>query len=174
MSHALSADEVANQVCLACGLCCDGTLFKDVELQAGDDASALRGYGLALTRRANKVRFPQPCSALEGCVCRVYHERPARCRQFECLLFRAVQAGEKTVLQASRTVRRTRARAERVRKLLASLGDLDEAVALSVRFKRIQRRFECEGGDDESLEQFAELTLAVHDLNVALRADFFS
>jgi len=158
---------------LACGLCCDGSLFKDVELQTGDRPSLLRDNGLVLAQRGNTFRFPQPCAALEGCVCRIYHARPSRCRQFECLLFRAVQGGEKSASEALRTVRRARARAERVRELLALLGDVEGSMALTMRFRRVQRRFEREGGDAASLERFAELTLAVHDLNVMLRAEFY-
>jgi hypothetical protein len=173
MSAEMTAEEVASQLCLVCGLCCDGTLFKDVELQAKDHPQTLRDRGLALFRRRAKVRFPQPCTALNGCACRIYPDRPARCCDFECLLFRAVLEGVRTTPEARRIIRQARERADRVRRLLQWLGDTDETVALSVRFRRMQRRFENDGGDEESVDRYGELTLAVHDLNILLRDAFY-
>jgi len=101
---------ITNELCNACGLCCNGVLFKDVQLQPGDDAAHLRSLGLPIreprrvpprtgrsphSHEVRKTRFPQPCAALcDGNRCRIYAERPARCREFECALFKSVAAGE--------------------------------------------------------------------------------
>ena len=70
MSRPASA---AESLCLACGLCCDGTLFADVKLQPADEPERLRQHGLRLLHeRAGKdllpddphLRFSQPCAAL--------------------------------------------------------------------------------------------------------------
>ena len=75
-------------LCLACGLCCDGTLFDNVQLGPRDDAKHLRALGLpvAVTRgRAAVTFFRQPCAALcADRTCRVYADRPGQCRAFEC------------------------------------------------------------------------------------------
>ena len=167
-----ASDSVAQQLCLACGLCCNGVLFKDVELQPSDDAGRLASLGLPLRNRQSK--FPQPCAAL--CAdnrCRIYADRPARCRQFECALFKSVAAGETPVAAALRTIRLARQRAERVRTLLRALGDTSEQVALSLRFKRLRRRIESTPPDDATAETYADLTLAVQDLNVLLAQSFY-
>ena len=39
------------QLCPNCGLCCDSTLFADVELRAVDDAARLKTLGLKLLRK---------------------------------------------------------------------------------------------------------------------------
>src|SRR5262245_11489555 len=102
--QAKAADnDPASRLCLACGLCCDGTPFADGELQAVDSAARLKALGLSLKRGKNSEgetvqKFAQPCSALgPDCRCALYAERPARCREFDCDLLRAVQAGERTV-----------------------------------------------------------------------------
>jgi hypothetical protein len=118
-------------------------------------------------------RFPQPCAALNGCICRIYADRPARCRQFECALLKAVQAGVTEPSAALRAIRDARQRAERVRCLLRDLGDVDETLALSLRFKRTKKRFESSPPDDDTAEVFGQLTLAVHDLNLLLREKFY-
>jgi uncharacterized protein len=167
------------QLCPECALCCNGVLFKDVELQPGDDTKKLESLGLPIsepkTRKsqiANR-KFPQPCAALDGCRCSIYSDRPARCRQFECALLKSVQAAETEVAVALRVIRTTRQRAERVRALLREAGDVDETLALSLRFKRTKKRFEASPPDEAAAEIFSRLTLAVHDLNLLLSGKFY-
>lgn len=176
--------DLPDQLCLQCGLCCDGTLFRDVELQPGDDVEKLRALGLPVTRssrreEADHLKFPQPCSALcSDLKCRVYADRPARCREFECALFKAVAAEQVELSAALKTVRQTRQMAEKVRRLLRELGDAGERIALAKRFKRVKRKFdsgELPGGLDAetAYDRFAELSLAVHELDLRLRAKFY-
>ncbi|MFM8468537.1 MAG: YkgJ family cysteine cluster protein [Limisphaerales bacterium] len=169
-----------DQLCLHCGLCCDGTLFRDVELQPGDDAVKLRELGLPIPRSARRVpRFNQPCTALcADLKCRVYADRPARCRQFECALFQAVATGKTEADAALKVIRQTRQQADKVRRLLRELGDADEGVALTKRFKRVKRKFDAgelpAGLDTETAyDRFAELSLAVHEMDLRLRAKFY-
>ena len=176
-------DPAVAGLCLHCGLCCNGVLFKDVELQAGDKVARLQFLGLPISgprpggrqrpAGAGVLRFAQPCAALRGCLCRVYPDRPARCRDFECGLLKAVQAGRTEVNAALRIIRSVRGKADVVLGLLRELGDGDEHLALSLRFQRTRRRFEKGVADDDRVETFSRLTLAVHDLNLMLRDKFY-
>jgi len=164
---------LAERLCLACGLCCSGVLFRDVELQAGDDSARLQALGLPLERLKRRTRFPQPCAALcEGNQCRLYQERPARCRQFECALFKAVLEQRVKTAAALKTIQQARRAVDRVRALLRQLGDLDEQLALSRRFRRMQRRLESGGANRETAGVFADLSSAMHELNLLLREKF--
>jgi len=73
-------------------------------------------------------------------------------------------------LEVIKTARR---RVDKVKKLLRELGDAEEHLALSVRFRRMQRRMETSELDEESADRYGELTLAVHDLNVLLSGAFY-
>ena len=120
------------------------------------------------------TKFAQPCPALcAGNRCRIYADRPTRCRDFECALFKSVAAGEKAVPAALRTIRTALRRAEKVRKLLRSLGNTDEAVALSLRFKHTRRRIESGVIDKPTASTFADLSIAQHDLNLLLARSFY-
>lgn len=165
-------DGAVAQLCPHCAMCCNGVLFKDVELQPGDDAARLKALGLPFAK-SRTLRFPQPCAALECRVCRIYEDRPARCREFECALLKSVIAGEMETPTALRAIRDAQLRADRVKRLLRELGDGDESRALSLRFRRMQRRFESSVFDEVMVDKFGELTLAVHDLNLILRAKFY-
>ncbi|MBI3413959.1 MAG: YkgJ family cysteine cluster protein [Verrucomicrobia bacterium] len=182
MPRLIPGNKVADTLCLKCGICCDGTLFKGVELQPADDFEQLCSLGLSLkqaTRRqtkaeAAKFRFPQPCAAL--CAdghCQIYADRPAHCRDFECALFKAVAAGRIGQPAALRIIRAARQRADRVRQLLSALGDEDKHIALTVRVRRLSRRMEQLNLDDAQANLFSELSLAVQDLNFILSEKFY-
>ncbi len=166
----------AEKLCLACGLCCDGTLFDNVRLVAPDDATQLRAVGLPVrtTRGRQPVRFfRQPCAALQGdCRCGVYAERPTQCRAFECLVFKRASAGTLTWEAARRKVRQARREAEEIRTLLRRLGDQDEDRSLNERFRRTQQRLEAGGLTAKAAALFGELGLAMHRFQLKAHRSF--
>ncbi len=166
------------KLCVACGLCCDGTLFDNVRLGAGDDAQKLKTLGLpvAVTRgREPAALFRQPCSALcADRTCRVYADRPGQCRAFECGVFKAAETGRITFAAARRQVKRARRKADHIRRLLLELGDTDEARSLGDRFRRTQRRMEAGGAGAAAGDTFAELGLAVHRFNLLAHEKFYT
>ena len=168
----------ANALCLECGLCCNGVIFADVQLQSGDNATRLLALGLAFAKsRKSPIvnrKFSQPCTAFASCKCNIYSERPTYCRQFECLLLKSVKAGETKTSEARRVVRSALEQAEKVKDLLRRLGDTDESLALSKRFQRMRRKVEGSLCDKETAHTFGELTLAVHELNMVLSERFYS
>lgn len=155
-------------------MCCNGVLFRDVELQPDDDAKKLETLGLPIERLKTKTRFPQPCAALgEDCRCRIYAQRPQRCQQFDCALLQSAVAEKISVPSALSIIQQAHRRAEKVRRFLRVLGDQDEHIALSLRFKRTRRRIESGEIDSDTAGAFGELTLAVHSLNVLLSQRFY-
>jgi len=185
----------AEDLCLACGLCCNGVIFADVKLKAEDDPAPLvtlealptvtpapsseRQLVLHSRARASFVvsqkayRVPQPCVAFDGCRCRIYSQRPEYCREFECLLLRSVRSGRTQKAEALEIIRSARRRADKVWRLLRELGDLDEERSLSVRFRRTAKRLEASQLDEHTAELYGELTLAVHDLNCLLSSAIY-
>ncbi len=156
----------AEKLCLACGLCCDGSLFGHVRLGPEDDARRLKAAGLPVTvsRGAERVvRFRQPCAALGAdCRCAVYAERPGQCRRFECGIYKDAVAGRIEFPAALRLVKKARRQADTVHGLLRALGDTTEERSLGERFRRVLRRMETDGGDAAAADAFAELGLAMH------------
>lgn len=170
----VSSPAVGSELCLACGLCCNGVLFRDVQLRPGDNETALRSIGAPVRQLKTRTCVPQPCAALcHDNRCRVYPERPQRCREFECALLRRVLAGAVSTNQALRIIRTAHQRANRVLRLLRELGDDDEQLPLSRRFNQTRRRLEASRLEDRQAEVFAELTLAVHELNLLLSESFY-
>jgi Fe-S-cluster containining protein len=170
--------ESAEQLCRACGLCCDGTLFDLVKLEAGDNAGELKALGLPVSISRGKApvaRFPQPCSALcADRTCRVYAQRPWQCRTFECKLLKDVQAARTEPAAALVLVRQARRMADKVRRLLRELGDHDEQRALGERFHRTSERIESGQADAAAQAKFADLSLAVHRLKLVSYTHFYT
>lgn len=170
--------ETAEDLCRACGLCCDGTLFDLVKLEAGDDARKLQALGLPVTTPRGKTpvaRFPQPCAAL--CAdrsCRLYADRPRQCRVFECGVLKEAKVGRISYPAALRLIKQARRRADKVRRLLRALGDTDEHRALGERFHRTSERLEAGGADAAAGARYADLSLAVHQLKLQAHAQFYT
>jgi hypothetical protein len=72
-----------------------------------------------------------------------------------------------------RIIRTARERADKVRRLLGALGDADDQLPLSARFRQMGKRLEERELDEETADTYAQLTLAVHDLNLLLSDAFY-
>jgi hypothetical protein len=91
-------------LCLSCGLCCDGSLFWAVPVAPGEDTPVpLDGEG----------RLRQPCACFNG-ACTIYPDRPSACRSFDCRVLQTVRAGVRDEAWA-------RAQIAAMRRLLAAL-----------------------------------------------------
>lgn len=83
-----------HDLCLGCGLCCDGSLFWAVPVEPEDAAP------VELDAEGN---LRQPCACFNG-QCTIYPERPASCRAFECRVLQIVQAGHHDIAWAHQQV----------------------------------------------------------------------
>lgn len=167
----------AEDLCLSCGLCCDGALFDFVKLEPADDARKLQQLGLSVKVSRGRVpvaRFPQPCAALcQDRTCRIYLDRPRQCQEFECGVLKDAKAGQITYAAGLREVTKARRRADKVRRLLRELGDTDEHRALGERFHRTSERLEAGGIAEEVKAKYADLTLAVHQFKLQVADKFY-
>jgi hypothetical protein len=160
-----------DQLCPNCGLCCDSTLFADVELRPGDDAKKLEKLGLSLHKKGkSKIAFAQPCACFDGKLCGIYADRPTRCRLFECGLLKRVQADKMSASAALKKISEAKALAKKVRGLLRSLGQSPEKLALMNSYTAAMS--EPIDLADNSTRQRRKLMLAVEELMQVLQRDF--
>jgi uncharacterized protein len=82
-----------SDLCLACGLCCNGAMYRHVRVKPEEIAS-LKGYGLELSQLDGKHIFVQPCPGYREQKCSIYASRPETCRKYECKLLRAYDGGQ--------------------------------------------------------------------------------
>ncbi len=176
------------QLCPNCGLCCDSTLFADVELRAADEPKRLAKLGLVVRKKEDenderpgedagkgreKLAFAQPCACFDGKLCRIYADRPTRCRLFECGLLKKVTAGRLSAAAALEKISRARTLASRVRELLGTTGRHGQKLALIKDYTRAMEQA-IDLTDVADANRRGELMLAMQDLMRVLQKDFLS
>jgi Fe-S-cluster containining protein len=97
---------LTDALCTECGLCCDGSLFSDVELSGAKEISGLEALGVNIEDGdlSAAALLLQPCSALQSRRCSIYAHRPKCCRTFECRLLKDVQRGAMSCENARQTI----------------------------------------------------------------------
>jgi Fe-S-cluster containining protein len=103
-----------NDLCVSCGICCDGPLFDHAEVFAEEEAR-VRELGFTIEERGGKTVFPLPCANLRGAVCQIYDVRPTTCRTYKCITLQAIEAGEIDRAEADRRVASAKAAVADVR-----------------------------------------------------------
>ena len=161
-----------DQLCPNCGLCCNGVLFADVELQPDDDAGQLIELGMSLRKNGMKRAFVQPCYCFDGKLCRIYADRPKCCAMFECGLLKRTQSGEMSASAALKRIADAKKLVEKVCRLLRRLGDKDEQLALTKRYGRVMAKPIDLSGDEDTGNARGELMLAVNELMHVLQREF--
>ena len=156
---------LTDMLCTRCGLCCDGSLFADVELAGGDEAASLEVMGLEIEEEELLL---QPCAALQGKRCGIYAYRPECCRTFECRLLQDARRGAISVARAGELIAETLQQVEQVRELSSSLGQRD------VRLPLAERCAEALALADEAgaVRQCAELAAAMKAVEGLIRKTF--
>jgi Fe-S-cluster containining protein len=101
------------ELCTDCGICCDGTLFSSVSLDA-HGLTAARKHRLPLLETRDAIKLELPCPALRGVLCGIYEERPEACADYACELLIGVDEAELEFDDARRIIEATRAIRTRV------------------------------------------------------------
>ena len=80
-----------DNICLACGICCDGTLIGFVEVEAAEFS---RLKGILEVEESDEIGFfLHPCEKFcEKCT--IYDQRPKQCGLFECKVLKSYEQGE--------------------------------------------------------------------------------
>lgn len=74
-----------SELCTACGLCCDGSLFRFLPVDASERETYER-LALPVVTQSGRLAMPLPCRRLKDRACTVYAERPGGCRAYVCRL----------------------------------------------------------------------------------------
>ena len=138
---------LTDALCTQCGLCCDGTLFADVELAPRDDTAALEVLGLEVEDdddRPGRELLLQPCAALRGRRCGIYPHRPQCCRTFECHLLSAVRQGTLELNTAIARLTKVLAAIVAIQKRLTSLAPVPKNLPIK---ERVAAALEATEGD---------------------------
>ncbi len=99
--------DAGSELCRACGLCCDGTLFDTLRLT--DDEARDPALALPVLDDGGRPAVRFPCPAHRG-GCTIYAARPSTCQAYRCNLLDRVESDELDLAAAMARVREVRAR----------------------------------------------------------------
>ena len=159
-------------ICVGCGMCCDGTMYKNVEVGEGDQRELLATAGLVLALKDDATCFTQPCPAFGGGRCSIYEDRPTVCRNYRCLLLRRHEAGEVSRDDAAALIARTTVLRDRVRTSLTTYVDTRELLSLDGLYRLMLARLDGMPDPAAARREHAELFLEVVALRVILAREF--
>lgn len=109
----------ASKLCLACGLCCDGTIFGFALIEEAEVQDTAR-IGLQTIRTTNdEPAFLLGCHYLDGAACTRYRDwRPSVCGDYFCQVQKRVGKQELAEDEAFSIIARARQMTEEVKTLL--------------------------------------------------------
>lgn len=111
----------SQSLCMACGLCCDGTLFGYVRLAPEDDRDLIASNS---TKSAlDDEKFRQPCLGHQYRACTLYSRRPSTCKKYRCELLKKLSSNEVSYEEARAIIMKTSIHANDVREsLIGAVG----------------------------------------------------
>jgi Fe-S-cluster containining protein len=162
---------LTDTLCTQCALCCDGSLFADVELTGRRESTGLEILGLEVEDdEARGGLLLLPCGALRGTRCGIYAHRPKVCRTFECGLLQDVRRGAVSVTRAQEHIAEALNRIGRVKELMAQLGQRDPRLTLKERCAETLARDA--GAKPELNRKRAELEAAMSAVETLIQVTF--
>ncbi|TDN88801.1 putative zinc- or iron-chelating protein [Salegentibacter sp. 24] len=89
-------------ICLSCGLCCDGTLIGFVQLD-NEELSPLRQL-MDIQETDGNGMFFLPCNKFGCNGCNIYSQRPNACSNFECGVLKSFEKKELSFDKATEVI----------------------------------------------------------------------
>lgn len=89
-------DREKGNICIQCGLCCDGSIFSCAKIDPHDDLTLLKQMGVQSVMDGDAPIFLLPCGGQEGKLCGLYNDarRFKVCKKFKCRLLKRYTSGE--------------------------------------------------------------------------------
>lgn len=111
-----SNDHEENNICIKCGMCCDGTLFSWGKINDGEKLDK----DFEIIQHKGKDVFTQPCSYVNNCVCSIYNsskiQRPLICGNYKCNLLKKYNKQEVSYENAIKIIEITKTTAAKLDK----------------------------------------------------------
>ena len=127
------SEKNVSDLCMNCGLCCDGTLFPYGFIRDETDRKVADDLGLPVTEIKEKLFFKMPCLGFSGC-CTVYDKpRPHTCSAFFCPPIKKYRRGEQAFEDAEQQVRLFREHRDKLLKIASLFPELADLSFVALR-----------------------------------------
>ncbi len=157
-------------ICIQCGLCCDGTLFHHARIQANEPLETEYSFETIVRR---KPAFRLPCNYLKDKVCSIYDRRPySICANFQCKLLRAVRSGNTTPAGALKIINEVIDMKTNIESQILEHHPENTGDSLPRKLKEFQLHFAHTMSEVETRRKFGQLFLSYFMLKKKLSDSF--
>lgn len=156
-------------ICLSCGLCCDGTLIGYVQL-GRDELPALREL-MDIEDESGKGFFLQPCKKYcDGCT--IYSNRPKQCASFKCGLLNSVEKKELDFDSAIETINVVKQKKDSIEKKLVILQIELQSQSFHFKMVELKKLLQKKKAESSLTQNHLELTADLEQLDSFLLQKF--
>ena len=157
-------------ICLSCGLCCDGTLIGFVQLES-EELSPVRKL-MEIEETGENGMFFLPCNELGCNGCNIYSQRPKACRNFECGVLKSVEKKELTFDKATEVIDVVKQKKIAIEKQVATLQIELQSKSFHFKMLELKKLFWKDKSELFLSESHQELKLKLSELEKLLSKSF--
>ena len=157
-------------ICLSCGLCCDGTLIGFVQLES-EELSPVRKL-MEIEQTGENGMFFLPCNELSCNGCNIYSQRPKACRNFECRVLKSVEKKELTFDKATEVIDVVKQKKIAIEKQVATLQIELQSKSFHFKMLELKKLFRKDKSEIFLSESHQELKLKLSELEKLLSKSF--
>ncbi len=157
-------------ICLSCGLCCDGTLIGFVQLES-EELSPIRKL-MEIEETGENGMFFLPCNELGCNGCNIYSQRPKACRNFECGVLKSVEKKELTFDKATEVIDVVKQKKIAIEKQVATLQIELQSKSFHFKMLELKKLFRKDKSELFLSESHQELKLKLSELEKLLSKSF--
>lgn len=143
-----------SDLCVSCGMCCDGTLFENAFVRHEDDRKVADTLGLVTHTKNDTLYFHLPCPQFRSCCLAYDRARPLVCAAFFCPPIKRFQAGQQSLDEADEQVTALISHRD---KLLELASEFPELAQLNI--KDLRTTLEAYAEDQEKVSRYRMLFL---------------
>ena len=159
----------STNICLACGLCCDGTLIGFVQV-SHDELPAIKEL-MAVEEASSDGVFIQPCSKYcDGCT--IYSQRPKQCASYDCELLKSFQQKELDYTSAIEIIEEAKQRKRAIEEKLALLPIKLQSQSFYFQMAELEKLYQKNEHALASTQAFKDLITDIKQLDDLLSKKF--
>lgn len=162
---------VEAQLCVGCGMCCDGTIFSHADIASDEFVQPSVEKHLRVVSESRQL--PQRCAILDDdACCTEYQDRPSPCRAFSCALLSAVNADELSVDSAKALIESTLVLRDSARHFaMAAVGE-HQAEPIDALVRRLDRAEKDSTDPGQFRRENAQVYMSLAALRMAIGSHF--
>lgn len=150
-------------ICIHCGLCCDGTLFNWGNISSNEVLDELFQTETIKADGNETIVFSQPCQFLKNCSCSIYNsetpKRPLVCSKFKCKLLNNYEANQISYSESIILIEKTKELALKNDKLIDEAFSKLKELSTSKKIKFLKNKLEVAENQAEFRKKYGNILL---------------